>query len=173
MPILCLVTIWLVLLGWYDCYQRRLPNVLTLGGALAFLLLRFWQGGLGSGLNGIYGGLAGALFLLLPFLLRGAGAGDLKMFLAVGILAGVPGVFGVMLLSTLYGVLLGVVMIFAGRCDASRLKHYWKCCTSIGYDRAAGRKVLPPKNSERVRIPFGVAIAFATFTWLLLVSLKR
>ena len=34
-----LITIWLTVLGWYDCCYRRLPNYLTLGGAAVFLII--------------------------------------------------------------------------------------------------------------------------------------
>ena len=38
----------------------------------------------------------------------------------------------------------------------------------MNYDREEGRKNLPPKNKEAVRIPFGVAIAAGTWCGLLI-----
>ncbi len=151
-----IITVWLIVLSWYDCYFRRLPNVLTLGGAAVFLAVHILNG---SMVSSLLGGLLGSAFLLLPFLMHGAGAGDVKMFGAVGILLGFPLVISAMFFATVFGLLLGIVMIIAGKTDAARLKHLWKCCTNRHYDRAAGKAALPEKQSEKVRIPFGVAIA--------------
>ena len=168
-----IITVWLTVLGWYDCCYRRLPNVLTLGGAAVFLLMRFLSGG-GSGMvNGLIGGVIGGGFLLIPFLMRGAGAGDVKLFFAVGILMGLPAVFPVMVLSTIFGLILGCFMLIAGKTDSARLKHWFLCCTNWNYDRVEGRKHLPEKTNEAVRIPFGVAIAAGTWCGLILNALAR
>ena len=151
-----IITVWLVVLSWYDCYYRRLPNVLTLGGAAVFLAVHIFNG---SMVSSLLGGLLGAAFLLIPFLMHGAGAGDVKMFGAVGILTGFPLVLSAMFWSTVFGLILGVIMVIAGKTDAARLKHLWRCCTDRHYDRKAGKESLPEKQSEKVRIPFGVAIA--------------
>ena len=151
-----LVTLWLIVLSWYDCCYRRLPNVLTLGGAAVFLAVQILNG---NAVPALTGGLLGTAFMLIPFLMHGAGAGDVKMFGAVGILTGFPLVLSAMFFSTVFGLLLGIAMVIGGKTDASRLKHLWKCCTDRNYDRAAGRAQLPEKKSETVRIPFGVAIA--------------
>ena len=151
-----LITVWLIVLSWYDCCYRRLPNYLTLGGGAVFLTVQILNGNTAGSL---LGGLLGSAFLLIPFLMHGAGAGDVKMFGAVGILTGFPLVLSAMFFSTVLGLVLGAVMIGLGKTDSSRLKHLWKCCTDWNYDRAAGRAKLPAKQSEQVRIPFGVAIA--------------
>ncbi|MEG2076811.1 MAG: A24 family peptidase [Victivallaceae bacterium] len=165
------ITVWLVMLGWYDCCYRRLPNYLTLGGAALFLLLRLGDGGWGSCWNALLGGVIGGAFLLLPFLMRGAGAGDLKMFFAVGILVGYPGIFLVMILASVFGLILGAGMLLTGKCNGGRLKHWWRCCTRLNYNREEGRKALPEKTNEAVRIPFGVAIAAATWVGILIYAL--
>ena len=168
-----LITIWLTVLGWYDCTCRRLPNYLTLGGAAVFLIMRFALGGTQGIVNGLIGGLLGGAFLFLPFLMRGAGAGDIKMFFAAGCLFGYPAIFPVMILSTVFGLILGLGMIIYGKLDSSRLKHLFKCCCCVNYDREAGRKMLPPKNNEAVRIPFGVAIAAGMWCGLLINAIAR
>ena len=168
LPAFSLITIWLVVLGWYDCCYRRLPNYLTLGGAAVFLVIRLAFGGPGSMLNGLLGGAVGGAFLLLPFLMRGAGAGDVKMFFAVGLLAGYPVIFGIMLLTSVFGVLLGIVMLATGKADGARLKHWFYCCTRINYDRKEAARHLPEKKDEAVRIPFGAAIAAGTWCQMIL-----
>ena len=168
LSVFCLVTVWLVVLGWYDCAYRRLPNYLTLGGAAAFLVLRLAAGGLAPALNGLLGGAAGGAFLLLPFLLRGAGAGDVKMFFAVGILSGYPRIFVIMVLASVFGLILGAAMLIAGKADGARLKHLFYCCVKLNYDRRAAARALPEKKDEAVRIPFGAAIAAGTWTQMVL-----
>jgi prepilin peptidase CpaA len=62
----------------WDLKTRRIPNVLTLGDALAGLGFQWGY----RGLPGLWDGLAGAglgfTLLLVPYLLGGMGAGDVK-----------------------------------------------------------------------------------------------
>ena len=168
-----LASVWLGVLAWSDCRYRKLPNYLTLPGVVVFpVMYYFLMGWKGVGLS-LLGGLIGGFFLLIPYLLRGAGAGDVKMFFAVGCLAGYPQIFPIMIMATVFGLILGVAMIIKGKLDSSRLKHFFKCCCCINYDREEGKKNLPPKNNEAVRIPFGVAIAAGTWCGLLINAIAR
>ncbi|MBW1991120.1 MAG: prepilin peptidase, partial [Deltaproteobacteria bacterium] len=73
----------LVMAGWDFC-TRRIPNFLTLGGALAGLVFQAAAHGL-SGLAQGFLGLALGLGLLLPFYWKaGLGAGDVKALAALG-----------------------------------------------------------------------------------------
>ena len=150
---------YLFVLGWCDWRTRRLPNVLTLGGALVFAVWRAGWGGLPCLVNGLIGGGIAGLLLLIPFLLRAAGAGDLKYLFSGGLLVGFPAVFPMLLLTSVCGLLLGVAMQVAGRVDPARVRHIFRSIFDWRYDRAEGRKSLPGKESESVRIPFGVAVS--------------
>ena len=160
-------TVWLGTLAWFDCRYRKLPNYLTLPGVVIFplmwLCLYGWKG---FGYS-LLGGLIGGAFLLIPYLLRGAGAGDVKMLLAVGCLSGFPGIFTTLIATSVAGLFLGVVMIIAGKTDASRVKHLFRCCFDVKYDRKAGREALPEFVKKKVRIPYGVAIAAGMWFTLL------
>lgn len=155
------------MLGWYEYYERRLPNVLTLGGAAAFLLLHYATGGRHGLVNSLIGGVIGFLFLLIPFLKNGAGAGDVKMLTAVGILFGFPSILHALTLCSIFGLLMGVWMFLIKRVGFARIRHWLNCCFRPHYDREEGRKSLPPKNTESLRLPFGIAISLGT--WLTIV----
>ena len=165
--------VWGTLLSWYDCKERRLPNWLTLGGAAAALLWRLGYGyfrddGVGLFFDGFVSALVGGLFLLLPFLMRGAGGGDVKMLFAAGATVGLSRVVMLLLATSLAGVVMGIVMLITGHLDGARLKHYLRCLVDWRYDRKAGAAQLPPKDSEKVRIPFSIPIAFGMILAMLL-----
>lgn len=95
-------TVVLVVLAWIDLRQRVLPNCIVLP-AILFGLASAVVGaepGLGAAL---LGGLFAAAPFVLLFLMAppGAiGAGDVKMAALVGLIAGVPSVFGALLIAT-------------------------------------------------------------------------
>ena len=164
--VLLLLTPWLVALCVSDVRRRRLPNSLTLGGLAVALA---WRAGW-SGVSGLWDGVASAgvcaLFLLLPFLVRAAGAGDLKMLAACGAFLGWPRLFLFLVSVSFAGLAVAVVMLVARQATAPRLKHWFRSAFDWRYDRAAGRAALPPRDDEKSRVPFGVAIAigvWATF----------
>jgi leader peptidase (prepilin peptidase) / N-methyltransferase len=107
------VVAWLVVLSCYDLRQRRLPNLLTLPGAGVILVA---AGCAGRGVPALAGAAALAGMYLLVHLRApaGMGAGDVKLAIGLGGLAGCFGVavwflaaVAAPLLTALVGVVLG------------------------------------------------------------------
>lgn len=169
--LICATVPCLLVLCWYDCKYRKLPNVLTLGLAGLALLCRIFlpgpDGVLNSVLDGLGGGLICGLFLFLPFLFRSAGGGDVKMLFATGIIVGFKYSLTELLFVSLAGVVLAILLLCFGLVGGTRLKHYLRVLFDWRYDRKAGAEKLPPKKDERGRIPFGVAIAAGTLATLI------
>ena len=143
-PVLCVLCV-------KDARHRALPNVWTLALALECAALRLAFGGLGGLLDGLLGGLICSAFVLMPYLMRGAGGGDVKMMFGAGIAAGLRLCVAELLFVSVSGLLLGLGMLVAGK---------------VAF-RKNGRK-----DDEAYRIPFGVAIAVGTecalmFAWAL------
>ena len=101
------VVLWTSALSYYDLRQRRLPNWLTLPGAVIVLSVAL---GTGRGMPAIAGAVALAGVYLLVHLAAPAamGAGDVKLALGLG---GLTGCFGpdVWLLAALGAPLLTAV----------------------------------------------------------------
>ena len=77
-----LLTPGLVYLCVSDIRRRILPNVWTLGGLAVGLTMSAGLDGISGFLDSLAAAGCGVLFLILPFLLRAAGAGDVKMLAA-------------------------------------------------------------------------------------------
>jgi len=85
------VLVWLVMLCVYDIRERRLPNYLTLPGAVVIVGV---AAAAGRGIPALMGGVAlFAVYLLVHLLAPAAmGAGDVKLAIGVGALTGWFGV---------------------------------------------------------------------------------
>jgi leader peptidase (prepilin peptidase)/N-methyltransferase len=108
-----LVLLWMGTLSCYDIRQRRLPNLLTLPGAAAILLAAAVAG---RGLPALAGAAALAGTYLLVHLVAPAamGAGDVKLAIGLGALAGCFGAqawFLAALGAPLLTALLGLVFM--------------------------------------------------------------
>lgn len=92
MPVACLpmLAVFCVAAAVSDLRTRRIPNLLNASGALCGAVL--WTAHSGS--EGLRSSLAGAGFglgvLLVPFLLRMVGGGDVKFLAASGAIVGWP-----------------------------------------------------------------------------------
>lgn len=165
--ITCAVLLWAAILCRYDLKERRLPNGYTLGGAALALVIRAGYGGLPLFIDGFAAAAAAGLFLLIPFLMRGAGGGDVKMLFAAGAIVGWSGLLPMLWVMALAGIVLGIVLIIAGRVDSSRVRHYAQCVFNWRYDRRAGAETIAPKSSEKARMPFSLPIATGLiFAWI-------
>jgi len=95
--------------GW-DLAERRVPNVLTMSGAvLGLAWAGLTQGG--SGLAWSVAGCAVGLALFLPlFLVGGLGAGDVKLLAAFGAWLGPGGVVWAALWASILGGVMALVV---------------------------------------------------------------
>jgi prepilin peptidase CpaA len=161
-------TIWVLALvlacygGFLDWRTRRIPNWLTVSGALAGLaanaILKGWHGALIS-----LEGAALALGLLLPVvLLRGFGAGDWKLMGAMGAVLGWREMLFVLFVSALISGVMAVFQMVAAR----RVKEtLWNVLTlTVGF-ATSGLRANPEislDNPNLIKQPFGAAVAAAT-----------
>lgn len=165
---LLIVVGWCAMLCQSDWRYRRLANAWTLGGAVVVLVFRLGYGGFPLFLDGVLAALLAGAFLFIPFLLHGAGGGDIKMLFACGALTGMGRVLDLMVYTAIAGVFVAVVLVVAGRVDPARIKHGVRCLFDWTYDRKAGAAALPSRESEQVRIPFSLAIAIGLMLTLLM-----
>ena len=119
--ITALVLAWLAVLSCYDIRTRRLPNALTLPGAGVFLLACAVAG---RGVPALAGAAALTGVYLLVHLMAPAalGAGDVKLAIGLGGLAGCFGVevwFLAVLAAPLLTALWGVAARFFGGAGAA------------------------------------------------------
>ena len=89
--------------AWSDLRTTRIPNWITVPGALLGFALQAWYGGL----HGVLASLAGAglglgIFIAL-YIAGGMGAGDVKLFSAVGALVGPQALIVVFVFTGLLG----------------------------------------------------------------------
>ena len=76
-----LLSLWM---AWGDIRTQRIPNYLTLGTAVAGLGFQVGLHGWGGLWSGFLGLALGFGLLIIPYLLRGIGAGDVKALAALG-----------------------------------------------------------------------------------------
>ena len=164
---LILAAPWLIYLSVRDFRTHELPNAWVFGGILVMLALALGVG-MPYALASLLTAFFSSLFLLLPFFLRAAGAGDVKMLFAAGLIAGPGNTLNLILLVSLAGLVLAVLMLAFRKVNAARVKHYCRCLFDFRYDRTEGRKTLPPPDAESCRVPFGAAIAAGLFLNLLI-----
>ena len=107
---LALLTTLVVAVSFFDWRERRIPNVLVLPAAglgLALNLFRGW-GGLIFGAEGL---ALGFVLLLVPYLFKAMGAGDVKFLAAIGAFVGAMGVVRIFLLWVLCYPLLAAFFV--------------------------------------------------------------
>ncbi len=86
-----IVAIWCLSVGLTDLYARRLPNTLTLGIcciALAWLFVTGYTLLNASWQSALYAALISQLLTLPAYAARILGAGDVKLLLAIALIAG-------------------------------------------------------------------------------------
>ena len=136
----------------YDLRFRKIPNWLTFGSFVFALIFSFFKLGLGGVTNCVLGFLVGILLLLIPYLLGGMGAGDVKLLGAIGAFAGFKSVILIFFYSAICGLFLGIIWILF---TPGHLKFLIKT-----------GQVLPTVDKKQ-KIPYGIAIFMGTFTYIM------
>jgi Flp pilus assembly protein protease CpaA len=163
---LILLTPWLTALCVSDIRSRRLPNALTLGGLVVAIVMALGFGGVPAAVDSVMAAGCAFVFLFIPFLIRAAGAGDVKMISAVAAFLGLGQVPFFLLATSFAGLFVALVMVCMRQVSTARLKHAFRTIFDWRYDRAAGKAAIPPADDEKARVPFGCAIAIGAVVTL-------
>jgi prepilin peptidase CpaA len=148
--------------GWMDWRTRRIPNWLTVSGAVAGLaanvILRGWHGAVisleGAGL---------ALGLLLPLvLLRGLGAGDWKLMGAMGSVMGWQSMLSILFVSVLMSLILAVIQMVAAKRVKTTLWNVMTLAMGFATFRIRANPEISLDNPNLIKQPFGAVVAAAT-----------
>jgi prepilin peptidase CpaA len=146
-------------IAWGDVRTRRIPNYLTLGTALTGLIYSLAAHGWMGLLSGILGLALGFGFLLIPYLLGGMGAGDVKALAALGAWLGPWGTVFLFCYMGIAGGLMALgVLIWRGLLRL-KLRQGWINASNAFLCRSAGVSAPSFTGEATPGIPYGVAIA--------------
>ena len=155
----------LIIASIQDVISLRIPNWVTLPGLAVglfyFSLTRGYEGFLFS----LIGALTGLGLLIIPYIIGGTGAGDVKLMGAVGSFLGAQGVFIVFILSYILGGAYALFLLASKGLLFSAFKRYGKILWCL----ISTQKLIyiPPTIIEKaLRVRFGVVIALGTGSYL-------
>jgi len=157
-----LLSLWM---AGTDLACRRIPNCLTLGGAVAGLGFQLgWRGWPGL-LDGGGGAVLGSFLLLWPYLRGGMGAGDVKALAALGAWLGLEHTLYLFICMGLAGgVIIIAVLVWQGRLRATLRPAATQLVNRV---LCGSRLTLPTRAAAgRLEIPYGAALALGmVFLW--------
>lgn len=148
-----------------DTVYSRIPNIAN----LLFLLTGFGYHLYSAGASGLLfaalGMLTGLALLLLPYLMGGMGAGDVKAMAALGALLGTAGIFQVFLYMGLIGGLLALFHYALSHNLKEKCLEWTQDIKAFAYTKSlVSLKTSGPR--EQLRFPYAAAIAFGFFAYV-------
>ena len=146
----------------YDVRSSRIPNWLTYSGLGTAVAVRALWGGWPTLKQGLWGALLGAGILFLFFLVRGIGAGDVKLMAAVGAWVGLDGALKVLIATAFAGGVLALVYMIFYKQVASTFRNLGSI---LKYHFTRGIRPHPRlslQSPQTIRMPYGLAIAAGT-----------
>jgi prepilin peptidase CpaA len=162
-----LLAVLVILAAICDIRWRRIPNWLTLPGLVLGIGLSWFleYPGVRSSLEGL--GLAFAVYFTL-YLLRGMGAGDVKLMAAVGATAGMMNWLGILFLTSVAGAAAGLLLVVIKGRFRGTVFNLLRIVGSLGRGRAPYKDNpdLDIASGAALRLPHGAMIALGTLGFL-------
>jgi prepilin peptidase CpaA len=163
------VTLLVIAVAIFDLRERRIPNFLVFPAALAGLILNSFGNGLNGFLFAIKGFGLGFGLLLIPYLVKGMKAGDVKFAMAIGTFMGAAGIVRTLLVTILcYPLLASIAVIREKKLGVTWLRFRRILFNFLGFF-VPGLKLyamqLESYDDESIAsatTPFGVALAAGT-----------
>lgn len=149
-----------------DLRSRKILNIVTLPAILTALIYHSLTIGLDGFLFSGKGFLVGLGLLLIPFLMGGIGAGDVKLLAAIGAWKGAMFVLYTAVYAGIIGGLISIVILLKKRKLGSTLKGL--LFSLLFLKGAKGSLQLPAAGQSSISIPYAVPITLgALLTFLM------
>ena len=141
---------------YYDVRYRRIPNVLVLGLLIGGLTINITFGGFNGALTSVEGFALAFLPMFLIHVFGAMGAGDVKLFGAVGSVIGVSMVPLTFVVVVMLGAVLAIYTMLRSGTMFSTLHGVVRIFVGIMPGWEMPRFAIPPDRKHT--IPYGVAI---------------
>lgn len=155
-----MLTVLALLAAWYDVRFRKIPNWLSIG-SLGFALILQAMSGM-SGVQAAVLGVLCAFAVYFPlYLLRGMGAGDVKLMAAIGALVGPRDWVMIFLLTAILGGVASASLVVYRRAGRQTFHNMAIIVNDLLHGRppAKNSPEFDVRNKGALRLPHGVAIA--------------
>ena len=155
-----------VIISYYDVCYRRIPNPFVLATLTAGILINTFFGGINGAVTSLGGCFIGFTLMFVLHVFGAMGAGDVKLFAAIGALTGAHLVLPTFLIVALTGGILGVVsMIRAGQLKFTMMRVFQ---ILIGLLPGFQLPRFPVPVDRSYTIPYGVAITLGSLISLVI-----
>jgi len=163
-PYLLLIVV-LIIAAIYDLLFHKIPNWLTYPAIFIGILYYISIKGIEGFLFSIGGIAVGIATLVIPYLLGGTGAGDVKLLGAVGGLLGPKGVFVAFILTSIVGGIYALILLIYHGYFKDIIKRYGSMLKAFIFTK---RFIYIPSShkKEKPKLCYGVAIALGTIIFI-------
>jgi prepilin peptidase CpaA len=134
--------------AWTDLRTRRIPNWIPVSGALIGFIF--------GGLSSLAGAALGFAIFFILYIAGGMGAGDVKLFSAVGALVGAQALIVIFIFTGLIGGIAALAVSGA----RGRLRE------TLGKASALAVGIRTVATADSIRLPYGTIIAAGTLIYL-------
>jgi prepilin peptidase CpaA len=143
----------------FDVRSRRIPNFITVPGFVLGLSLHLVLGGWRQLLSALAAGVICGVVFLVFYLAGGMGAGDVKLMMAVGAIAGLSHVPYLLVLTALSGGAMAIVLALARGQLQQTIANVGVLASHHTQEGLQPHPDLNVGNNQTLRLPYGLAIA--------------
>jgi len=158
----CLVMM-ITIAVYMDLKSRRIPNLVTGGGLVAALSYHYYMQGVSGLFFGVKGLAAGLALLLLPFILGGMGAGDVKLLGVIGAFKGSVFAVSTFLWMALWGGVMAVALLLINGQLLNTLSRLGRGLMMAGMGMGSLGDAVS-KEELSIYYPYALAIALGVLT---------
>ena len=145
-----------VVIIYHDVRYRRIPNLFVLATLISGLTLNFALGGVRGGLSSIGGCVLAFILMFILHVFGAMGAGDVKLFAAIGSVIGVQLVLPTFVVVVLMGGLLALVSVVRSGIFMTTMQRVLQIFVGLLPGWQMPKFSVPA--DRRLTIPYGAAI---------------
>lgn len=157
-----LLFIFVIVAFIWDVKYQKIPNWLTLGGMLFGLVFHLINGAIEGFLFAVTGLLAAGVICLILYGFKAVGAGDVKLFAAIGAFTGIEITLYILMYSIIFGGVIGILLLLISRTALYLL--YNKLVMKINKRLKKNKWKLLDREKRIITFPFMYAVLPAIIT---------